>query len=363
MNLDLLPENIGKQVKILQGEVETLIKEIENSTHENDIRHKLKPALLGDEGAITKLMSFIKELGAEDKKEYAKFANQVKQSCNEILAKKTAQLEALKAKAKLDLEKIDETLPVKNIKIGTLHPITKVSNEIIKILEKYGFKVYDGPEIDSCDNNFTQLNIPENHPARQMQDTFYLNQNGEKNSDYILRTQTSTIQIHAMKNNKPPIYGISLGKVFRSDSDATHSPMFYQIECFAVDKGLNMSNLNFIINELFYEFFEREINIRFRPSFFPFTEPSAEVDISYIKGENGIEICKSDKFLEIGGCGMIHENVLKNCGIDPNEYQGFALGFGVDRMAMLKYGAPDIRKFYTTSQEWIKNNNFHHFKV
>lgn len=363
MDFSKLPSDISQDISNLIGITNETMNCINVSENENDIRYNLKPMLFGDNGSIVKLMSFIKNLEGDLKKEYAKYINEIKKNASDIVNKRSEYLINLDKIKQLELESVDETLPIANYKIGTLHPITKVTNEIVTILEKYGFRLFDGPEIDSCDNNFTKLNIPENHPARQMHDTFYIAQNGVKNEDYIMRTHTSTIQIRAMQNNKPPVYGISLGKVFRFDSDATHSPMFHQVECFAVDEDLTMSNLNFIINQLFSEFFETEVNIRFRPSFFPFTEPSAEVDISYIKEDGKIKIAKSDNFLEVGGCGMIHENVLKNCNIDSTKYQGFALGFGIDRMAMLKYGANDIRKFYTTSQEWINANNFYHFAV
>ncbi|QED23456.1 phenylalanine--tRNA ligase subunit alpha [Candidatus Deianiraea vastatrix] len=352
------------EIASLDADFSEILEKMKEISDNIVITHEIRPKILGKDGIITKLMGFIRTIDAQVKKEYAQIANEMKNFAEAQILSKMNEIEAKEMENKLKNDKIDETLPSINKKTGSLHIITKTSDEIIKILGKFGFILYDGPEIDTCDNNFTKLNIPESHPARQMHDTFYINsENGEKNTDYILRTHTSNVQIHAMNKEKSPIRGISFGKVFRFDSDATHSPMFHQIECFCVDENVTMANMIFTINAMLSDFFETDVKVRLRPSFFPFTSPSAEIDIPYVKLENGIKIQESSTFLEIGGCGMIHDEVLKNCNIDEKKYQGFAFGFGVDRMAMLKYGAPDIRKFYNTSMFWMKNYNFNHFDV
>jgi len=359
-----IQDSIKNNLTQLHKQSLILLDELEKASCDIEIKHNIKPKLLGKDGVITQMMSFIKTIDIEIKKQYAQTLNELKNDIEARVNAKNDEIIMKKLHEKLKTEGIDETTPCGNIKTGSLHVITKTSLEIIKILNKFGFELFDGPEIDSCENNFTKLNISENHPARQMHDTFYIkNKQNEQNPNYILRTHTSNIQIHTLQSNKPPIRGMSFGKTFRFDSDSTHSPMFHQMECFCVDENITMANLNFIINAMLSEFFETKINVRFRSSFFPFTNPSAEVDISYIKQENKIKIAKSDNFLEIGGCGMIHDEVLKNCGIDSQKYQGFAFGFGVDRMAMLKYGLPDIRKFYSPTNLWISQNNFNHFNI
>lgn len=356
-------EKISEIIK-LSDEYFVLIDKLKSQTDDIEIIHKIKPNLLGKDGCVARLFSFIREFEIEEKKEFSKIANEMKIEAEKSITQKLDEIEKIKLEQKLEKEKIDPTIPEEKTKIGSIHVITKTANDLIKILRQFGFNLFDGPEIDTLDNNFTKLNIPEAHPARQMHDTFYLkNNDGSLNQEKILRTHTSTIQIHAMENQKPPIRGISFGKVFRFDSDATHSPMFHQMEAFCVDEDITMGNLTFVINVVLEEFFQTELNVRLRPSFFPFTEPSCEVDISYIKDGDGIKIAKSDKFLEIGGCGMINDKVLENCGIDSKKYQGFAFGFGVDRMAMLKYGLADIRKFYEPSKTWIENNNIKYFSI
>ncbi len=357
-------DEIKNNISNLTTEYENLLVKLSETNDEIEIIHKVKPNLLGKEGAVSKLFALMTQFTLDERKEFAKNVNEMKNSAESKVLTKLSEIEKEKIAKKLESEKIDPTIPALDLKIGSVHVITKAANDLIEILRQFGFNLYDGPEIDTVDNNFTKLNISETHPARQMHDTFYLqDQNEEANKDYILRTHTSTIQIHAMQNQTPPIRGISFGRVFRFDSDATHSPMFHQMEAFCVDSNITMANLTFLINTMLEEFFETKLNVRLRPSFFPFTEPSCEVDISYIKEGNKIKIAKSDTYLEIGGCGMINDKVLENCGIDSKKYQGFAFGFGVDRMAMLKYGLPDIRKFYHTSKTWIENNNIKHFDI
>lgn len=358
----LIDNNTKERVKKLFESLESECKIIAICENEVELVHNIKPKILGKSGVIPELLSLIKDLSIEEKKVYSSTINAIKNEIQTEYDNKLSEIQRNSALQKLEKESIDPTIPAKcKISNSSLHVITKSAVDLIKILENMGFSIYNSPEIDTNENNFTKLNIPEHHPARQMHDTFYIcDQNGERNEEYIMRTHTSNTQILALSNNKPPIRGISFGKVFRFDSDATHSPMFHQMECFCVDKNINMANLKATVQQMVNKFFETEVDIRLRPSFFPFTQPSAEIDISYIKHANSIKIGKSNQYLEIGGLGMIHDNVLRNCGIDPEEYQGFAFGFGVDRMAMLKYGLNDIRKFYNPDENWIKNNNISH---
>jgi len=342
-NFDEIKPRLSNEILLKVSEFQTKMNECLKEDDKIKIVHGIKPNLIGKDGSVTKIMQCIKEIDNDEaKKQFAIIANDIKNHIEMCIRNKFIIIEEKEINEKLKLEAIDETLPIQNIKIGSIHIITKVAEEIINILQKYGFKLYNGPEIENCEFNFTKLNMPENHPARQMQDTFYIN----GKDDLILRTHTSNVQIHAMQNQNPPIRGISFGKVYRCDSDATHSPMFHQIECFCVDENVNMSHLNWIIEQMCMEFFETDLNIRFRPSFFPFTEPSAEIDISYVKNDDEIKISKSNNFLEIGGCGMIHLKVLENCKIDAQKYRGFAFGFGIERMSMLKYGISDIRELF-----------------
>ena len=255
---------------------------------------------------------------------------------------KQAELENAALNAKLSTEYVDVTLDTEPEVRGTLHPLTQSLKELSSILESFGFTLWTGPEIEDDWHNFTALNTPEYHPARDMQDSFFV-ENGN-----VMRTQTSSIQIRAMEKDGVPIKMFGIGSTYRKEMDATHSPMFHQIEGLYIDKNVTMSDLIGTLRALLSKFFEREIEIRIRPSYFPFTEPSVEIDM---KWENG-------KWLEIAGAGMVHPNVLKSCNIDPNEYQGFAFGFGWDRMAMLKYGLNDIRKFYDGDIRWLQNNGF-----
>ena len=259
----------------------------------------------------------------------------------QLFKEKQTELENAALNAKLATEYVDVTLDAEPETRGTLHPLTQSLKELSAILESFGFTLWTGPEIEDDWHNFTALNTPEYHPARDMQDSFFM-ENGN-----VARTQTSSIQIRAMEKEGAPIKMFAVGSTYRKEMDATHSPMFHQIEGLYVDKNVTMSDLIATLRTLLSRFFERDIEIRIRPSYFPFTEPSVEFDMKW-----------GDKWLEMGGAGMVHPNVLKNCNIDPDEYQGFAFGFGWDRMAMLKYGLNDIRKFYDGDVRWLKNNGF-----
>ena len=268
----------------------------------------------------------------------------------EISEEKMKQLELQR---RYESEKIDLTLPADETGIGNLHPITLVRNQLIDIFAGMGFEVYEGREIETDYYNFTALNTPQDHPARDMQDTFYLS------PEFLLRTQTSAGQIHVMENKKPPIRIIAPGRTYRSDYDATHTPMFHQVEGLVIDKTTTMAHLKGCLYDFVRAFFEiDDIRVRYRPSYFPFTEPSAEMDIGCKKSKDELKIGEGDDWLEILGCGMVHPKVLAAGGIDPDEYQGFAFGVGIDRLAMLKYGIPDLRTFFESDLRWLKHYGF-----
>ena len=317
----------------------------------------LRVNYLGKTGIITGLMSSLKDLSIEEKKQFGALVNQLKNKVALELQNKKDDLELIVLNERLAGERIDLTLPVRQENRGLIHPISKVISEVKEIFGNMGFTIEEGPEIEDDFHNFTALNMAENHPARQMQDTFYLpDKDGKK---MLLRTHTSSVQIRKMENSKPPLKIIAVGKVYRSDSDQTHTPMFHQMEALVIDKNINMGNLKWTLEQFLKTFFEVEnISMRFRPSFFPFTEPSAELDIGYSKKDGVIKIGGEENFLEILGCGMVHPNVLKNVGIDPSEYQGFALGVGIERLAMLKYGINDLRMFFENDLRFLKHYGF-----
>ncbi|MBN8827403.1 MAG: phenylalanine--tRNA ligase subunit alpha [Sphingobacteriia bacterium] len=319
---------------------------------------QIKAEVLGKSGFLTLEMGKIKDLPVEEKKSFGARVNQVKLEITEVIDSVREKLETESLNQKLQSERIDVTLPVTPLPKGSIHPINRAFEEAIAIFGAMGFSVVTGPEIEDDFHNFTALNTPETHPARAMHDTFYIE------GDKLLRTQTSSVQIRYMTNNKPPYRIISPGRVYRCDYDATHTPMFNQLEVLCVDKGINMGHLKFTLSQFFSKFFEVDnVPIRLRPSFFPFTEPSAEVDVGYGKKDGAIKIGGGNEWLEILGCGMVHPNVLKNCGVDPNEYQGFALGMGMDRMAMLKYGIGDLRSFFEGDKRWFDYYNFSNFDI
>ncbi len=329
-----------------------------NSLNLKDLED-IRLSFLGKEGLVKNLMKNIKDLTIEEKKKFGSEVNQFKNYITSQIQTKKEVFELKELNDRLKNEKIDVTLPVRKFNKGKIHPISKVISEIEEIFINLGFNVTDGPEIEDDFHNFTALNIPKNHPARQMQDTFYLDQEDADHDKLLLRTHTSSVQIRKLQDSKPPLSVISIGKVYRRDSDQTHTPMFHQMEALMIDKNVNMGHLKWVLEEFLKKFFEIDkISMRFRPSFFPFTEPSAELDIGYEKKNNLISIGGSNKFLEILGCGMIHPNVLKNVNIDPEEYQGFAFGVGVERLAMLKYGITDLRSFFDSDIRFLKHFGF-----
>ena len=315
----------------------------------------LKSEFLGKNGFVTNEFKKMSQLNLDQKKEFSIQLNEIKNSINDNLSNKLKEIEKDEINKKLSDEKIDITLPIRSQQEGKIHPVSQVIDEISSIFSEIGYSVAEGPDVETEHNNFTALNTPEDHPARDMHDTFYL----EKNKRILLRTHTSPVQIRTMQKGKPPFKIIAPGRTYRCDSDQTHAPMFHQLEGLHVDKEITMAHLKGCLNYFIKEFFEiKNIKMRFRPSHFPFTEPSAEVDIGYRIENDKIFIGEGDKWLEILGCGMVHPNVLKNSNIDANKYQGFAFGMGIDRLAMLKYGINDLRSFFETDFRWLNHFGF-----
>jgi phenylalanyl-tRNA synthetase alpha chain len=315
----------------------------------------LKTEFFGKNGLITTQFKKLASLPVDEKKKFASSLNKLKDDLINQSELKILELETKEINEKLKDEKVDITLPIRPFKKGKIHPVSQVIDEISSIFSEIGFSVAEGPDVETEHNNFTALNTPEDHPARDMHDTFYL----EESKKILLRTHTSPVQIRSMLNAKPPFKIIAPGRTYRCDSDLTHAPMFHQLEGLHVDKDINMSHLKGCLDYFIKEFFEvKNIKMRFRPSHLPFTEPSAEVDIGY-RIENGrIIIGEGDKWLEILGCGMVHPNVLRNVKVNPKYYQGFAFGIGIDRLAMLKYGINDLRAFFESDYRWLSHFGF-----
>ncbi|MES2961018.1 MAG: phenylalanine--tRNA ligase subunit alpha [Pseudomonadota bacterium] len=337
-------------LETLLSDFNSQISKIENKQQLEEIRINF----LGKKGFVTELFSQLKNVANEEKKAFGAAINQVRDEVTKKIDAAKNDFENAELNEKLSGEKIDLSAPTRKQNQGLIHPINKVMQEIEEIFGELGFDFAQGPEIEDDFHNFTALNMPKDHPARQMQDTFYL-----ENSELLLRTHTSNTQIRKMLNSQPPLKVAALGRVFRRDSDQTHTPMFHQFEGFVVDENVNMGHLKWTLENFLEKFFEvKNVELRFRPSFFPFTEPSAEVDINYSVENGRIKIGKGDKFMEILGCGMIHPNVLKNCNIDPEKYQGFAFGIGIERLAMLKYGITDLRMFFENDVRFLKHYGF-----
>ncbi len=317
--------------------------------------NQIKSDLFGKNGLISSQFKKIGTITESQRKEFATDLNVIKNELQDLINTKINEIEINEINEKLEKEKIDVTLPERTFIRGKIHPVSQTIDEISSIFSEIGFSVEEGPDVENEYNNFTALNTPDNHPARDLHDTFYLDVNKEK----LLRTHTSPVQIRTMMKGKPPFKIIAPGRTYRSDSDQTHSPMFHQVEGLCIDKDINMGHLKGCLNYFIKEFFEIDkIKMRFRPSHFPFTEPSAEVDIGYeIKNEK-IVIGEGNKWLEILGCGMVHPNVLKNVKLDPKKFQGYAFGIGIDRLAMLKYGINDLRSFFECDYRWINHFGF-----
>ena len=317
--------------------------------------NQIKTELFGKNGAISNLFKKIGSISSDDRKKFASDLNFVKEELQDKINIKLQEIETKEINSKLENEKIDITLPERDIKLGKIHPVSQVIDEISSIFSEIGFSIEEGPDVENEHYNFTALNTPDNHPARDMHDTFYL----DNKKELLLRTHTSPVQVRTMLKGKPPFKIIAPGRTYRSDSDQTHSPMFHQVEGLHIDKDINMGHLKGCLNYFIKEFFEvKKIKMRFRPSHFPFTEPSAEVDIGYEIKDGKIVIGEGNQWLEILGCGMVHPNVLKNVKIDSSKFQGYAFGIGIDRLAMLKYGINDLRAFFDCDYRWLNHFGF-----
>jgi phenylalanyl-tRNA synthetase alpha chain len=334
----------------------------------------VRVATLGKNGSITTIARMIGNLPVEERKGRGAAINKIKDRVAEAIALRKERLKTQRIAAELSQDVVvytsviraprtpfvDVTLPLREspAEIGRVHPISQVVDELTAIFADMGFSIAEGPDIETDDLNFTKLNFPEGHPAREMHDTFFFNPKPD-GSRLLLRTHTSPVQIRTMMSQKPPIRVIIPGRTYRCDSDQTHTPMFHQVEGLVIDKGSHLGHLKWILEEFCKAFFEvDQVKMRFRPSFFPFTEPSLEVDIQCARDKGEVRFGEGNDWLEILGCGMVHPNVLRNCGLDPDQYQGFAWGMGIDRIAMLKYGMPDLRAFFEADMRWLAHYGF-----
>lgn len=339
---------------------EVLIK-IKEANSLDDLEN-LRVQVLGKKGSITSLMKQLGSLEPDKRREAGQILNSLQKNIIVSIDDKKSSLEETYLNEKLKNESLDITLPTRPENVGRIHPLSKTMDEVISIFAQMGFTVAEGPDIESDFYNFTALNIPQEHPARQEHDTFYFNE-GENGERKVLRTHTSPVQIRTMEKLEPPLRVIVPGRTYRSDHDATHSPMFHQCEGLVIGDKLNMSHLKGCLIDFCRIFFGvDDLPVRFRPSYFPFTEPSAEVDIGCSRKSGELIIGEGDEWLEILGSGMVNPRVLQNCGLDPNEHQGFAFGMGLERVAMLKYGIPDLRPFFDSDLRWMKHYGFFPFE-
>ena len=324
------------------------------------VLEEVRVAALGKKGRVSELMKTLGSMSADERKLMGPRLNGLKDRLTEALAARKAELHEALLEARLAGERLDVTLPVRNAALteGRIHPLSQVLDEVTAIFADLGFSVEEGPDIESDYYNFTALNFPEGHPAREMHDTFYFEERADGTRP-LLRTHTSPVQVRTMEKGAPPFRFIVPGRTFRCDSDQTHTPQFHQIEGLVIDETTHMGHLKWTLEEFLQAFFEVEnVEIRFRPSYFPFTEPSMEADVRCARSGNEIRIGEGDDWLEILGCGMVHPNVLKSARIDPGKYQGFAFGMGLDRLAMLKYGIPDLRAFFESDLRWLRHYGF-----
>ena len=336
----------------MEQRIQALRKQTEERLSQIDSREKLSAFwqdFLGKKGNVAELMKGLGAVTKEERPAMGKVINEFKVQAEERYREYSERLEQLEMAARNRREQVDITLPAKKRETGTLHPITIVKNEMINVFLGMGFEVFEGPEIEDDDHNFTRLNVAKDHPARDMQDTFYVSE------DILLRTHTSPGQIRVMDREKPPIKVLVPGRVFRSDSDATHSPMFHQMEGLVVDKGISLCDLQGMLDEFVKQIFDENVRTRLRPSYFPFTEPSVEVDVSCFEcGGKGCGLCKHTGWIEVLGGGVVHPQVLRNCGIDPEIYSGIAFGIGIERIAMLKYGINNMGLLFENDLRFLK---------
>ena len=332
--------------------------ELASADNEDSVQ-QIRVKYLGKKGLVTELLKSLKDLTDEEKKHFGASVNLAKEELLSKINYRSLEINKRSINEKLTKESIDITFPPPISHLGKIHPISKTYKEVIEIFGNMGFSVAEGPDIETDFNNFTALNIPEDHPAREMQDTFYLDQKDENNKPFVLRTHTSPVQIRTMMSNEPPIKIIAPGRTYRCDSDSTHSPMFHQVEGLLINNDANMGHLKGNLINFCKDFFQmNNLKVRFRPSYFPFTEPSAEMDIAYSIVDNQIKLGEGDKWLEILGCGMVNPKVIENCKIDSSKFQGYAFGLGLDRITMLKHGLTDIRSFFNGNNNWLKENGF-----
>jgi phenylalanyl-tRNA synthetase alpha chain len=320
----------------------------------------VRVSALGKKGSISALLATLGKMSPEERKSQGAAINAVKDAVTEAIAARREVLKSAALDARLARETLDVTLPTRDTpaETGRIHPLSQVMDELTAIFADMGFSIAEGPDIETDDYNFTRLNFPEGHPAREMHDTFFFNPKPD-GSRLLLRTHTSPVQVRTMLTQAPPIRVICPGRTYRIDSDATHTPQFHQVEGLVIDKGSHLGHLKWILHEFCRAFFEVDkVNMRFRPSFFPFTEPSMEVDIQCRRDKGEIRFGEGEDWLEILGCGMVHPNVLRACDIDPDVYQGFAWGMGIDRIAMLKYGMPDLRALFEADVRWLNHYGF-----
>ena len=320
----------------------------------------VRVAALGKSGSVSALLKTLGTMTPDERKAQGPAINGLKDKITQAVNDRRDALKNFALDARLNSESVDVTLPLRETaaEAGRIHPISQVIDELTAIFADMGFAVAEGPDIETDDYNFTKLNFPEGHPARDMHDTFYFPP-GSDGKRKLLRTHTSPVQVRTMLAQKPPIRVIIPGRTYRSDSDQTHTPMFHQVEGLVIDKTAHLGHLKWILEEFCKAFFEvSHVKMRFRPSFFPFTEPSMEVDIQCKRGKNEVRFGEGDDWMEILGCGMVHPNVLRNCGLDPDAVQGFAWGVGIDRIAMLKYGMPDLRPFFEADVRWLAHYGF-----
>ena len=342
------------------AELETrTLAEIEAAESEAALE-AVRVAALGKKGEISALLATLGRMAPDARKIQGAKINALKDVVTERLALRRAALEQKALEARLKAEALDVTLPAPQsaLERGRIHPVSQVMDELAVVFADMGFSVAEGPDIESDDYNFTELNFPEGHPAREMHDTFFFSP-GTDGKRKLLRTHTSPVQVRTMLSQKPPIRVICPGRTYRCDSDQTHTPMFHQIEGLVIDETTHIGHLKWVLEEFLKAFFEvKSISLRFRPSFFPFTEPSMEVDVQCRRQGGEIRFGEGEDFMEVLGCGMVHPNVLRNCGLDPDVYQGFAFGVGIDRLAMLKYGMPDLRAFFEADLRWLQHYGF-----
>lgn len=343
-------------LETLEAEINTAIVGADSEAALEDVR----VAALGKKGSVSEKMKTLGKMTPEERKEMGPLLNTLKNRVGEAISARKDVLKIEALNARLASETVDVSQPLRSTPAeeGRIHPISQVTDELIAIFADMGFSVAEGPDIETDELNFTALNFPEGHPAREMHDTFFFNEK-EDGERMLLRTHTSPVQIRTMRSQEPPLRIIIPGRTYRCDSDQTHTPMFHQLEGLVIDKTTHIGHLKGTLEEFLKSFFEvDDVELRFRPSFFPFTEPSMEVDVKCDRSGAEVKIGTGNDWMEILGCGMVHPNVLRNCGLDPDVYQGFAWGMGIDRLAMLKYGMNDLRAFFDADVRWIKHYGF-----